>query len=760
MGGPPLTTPAVRRVVMPAQIGFLLLILWGFVFYWSFSERARVLTQTEISLRQLTVSVQEQTLRLFKMTETALLVESDWLAAHPGAYPNDDPSFVALVNQQIGLSDGFLDFRTLEPDGGVRLIPSLSRDAVRRPAGPLGTEGRSGGVRIGAPETDAFSGGWIIPVTLPVPGKGRRPSGPARRATVVLAGIIELDRLARLFDAQRMRPNGSITILRSDGITLFRAPAPDGAIGRSIAGQDFFNRRLAVADHGIERTSGVYDTLERVVSFQRLNDYPVTVIVSAAYDDVLQPWRHETAILAGIGGLVTLFTGFLTGRFISLNRVAQKRIEFLAFHDALTGLPNRELARDRFLQIKAYADRAGAKAALLFLDVDNFKMVNDSLGHTIGDALLRKIAERLGRCVRQTDTIARLGGDEFLVLLGDIGDDEAVTAVAEQIRERLEPSFDIDEHSHLATLSIGIAVYPDDGLDFETLLKKADTAMYRSKEAGRNIYRFYNDDMNAKAVETLNLRNGLRRALLGREFVLYYQPQIELVNRTLIGVEALVRWKHPELGMIPPDRFISIAEDSGQIVEIGAWVIEEACRQAVAWHQAGLPPFVVAVNLSALQFRRGNLAETVSGALERSGLDPRFLELELTESILIRDLPLVMATVQRLKRLGLRLSIDDFGTGYSSFSYLKKLKVDKLKIDQSFVRDVTRDPDSATIVQTIIRMAKSLNLGTIAEGVEDETTLAFLVAHQCDAAQGYHFGRPMAPDALAAALRGRQVLVV
>jgi EAL domain-containing protein (putative c-di-GMP-specific phosphodiesterase class I) len=336
--------------------------------------------------------------------------------------------------------------------------------------------------------------------------------------------------------------------------------------------------------------------------------------------------------------------------------------------------------------------------------------------------------------------------------LGDVKSNDGISVVTEKILKRLEASFDIDGQIHSTSISIGVAVYPDDGHNFETLLKKADIAMYLAKEAGRNTYRFFNDKMNSKADETLHLQNGLRRALTNGEFILHYQPQIDLISGKLIGAEALIRWNHPEFGLVPPGRFIPIAEDCGLIVQIGDWVIGEACRQAMAWQTAGLPKFVVAVNLSALQFKRGNLEKTLGDALEQSGLDPKFLELELTESILIQDIQSVLPTVERLKGLGLRLSIDDFGTGYSSLSYLKRLKVDKLKIDQSFVRDLATDPEDAAIVRTIIQMAKSLNLKTIAEGVEDEETLSFLKLNDCDEAQGYLIGRPMEPDHLMAAL--------
>ncbi len=430
-------------------------------------------------------------------------------------------------------------------------------------------------------------------------------------------------------------------------------------------------------------------------------------------------------------------------RDITERKAAEQKIEFMAYHDALTELPNRLLARDRVRQAIASAEREKNKVALLFLDLDNFKTVNDSLGHTTGDVLLKAVARRLKDCVRASDTLSRQGGDEFLIVMPGVESPEAAAPVLDKIREHIQHPFEIDGNELTTSVSIGVALYPDNGRDFDTLLKKADTAMYRAKEQGRNAYRFFDAQMNVNAVEHLNFRNGLRRALEREEFILHYQPQIELANGALIGAEALLRWQHPELGLVPPGRFIPVAEDSGLIVTIGEWVLREACRQAASWPQCGGAAVGVAVNLSAVQFKRGNLEKAVLDALETSGLDPARLELELTESILIHDTDEVLATVRQLKALGVKLSIDDFGTGYSSLSYLKRFDVDKLKIDQSFVRDMATDPEDEVIVRTIIQMAQSLDLRTIAEGVENERMLDNLKAFRCDEAQGFHIARPM-----------------
>ena len=445
---------------------------------------------------------------------------------------------------------------------------------------------------------------------------------------------------------------------------------------------------------------------------------------------------------------------------MSERKSAQALIEFLAHHDALTGLPNRLLLRDRVEQAQALATRAGQRVALMFLDLDRFKTINDSLGHPVGDALLKEIVERLKTCVRESDTISRQGGDEFIILLNDVRDSEAAARVADKIAQRMADPFVLAGHALNTSFSIGIALYPDDGEDFDSLLQKADTAMYHAKEAGRNAHRFFRDEMNRQAVEHLTLETQLRTALERNEFVLHYQPQLDLRDGSIVGVEALIRWNSPENGLVSPVRFIPVAEVSGLIVPIGAWVIEEACRQARAWQLAGLPAFTVAVNLSAVQFRRLDLINTVINALVLSDLDAQCLELELTESILLQDAEGTLDVVRRLKALGVKLSVDDFGTGYSSLAYLKRFAVDKLKIDQSFIRDLESDPDDAAIVRAIIQMAHSLKLKTIAEGVENDALTSLLRLFNCDEIQGFGFARPLPAAELEAFVRAHQSALV
>ncbi|MDD2700235.1 MAG: EAL domain-containing protein [Sideroxydans sp.] len=421
---------------------------------------------------------------------------------------------------------------------------------------------------------------------------------------------------------------------------------------------------------------------------------------------------------------------------------AELRLEFLAHHDALTGLPNRILLRDRFEQAVAQSERTNTGVAVMFLDLDNFKEVNDTLGHSLGDKLLVEVVGRLREALRDSDTISRQGGDEFIILLPEVEGTDVMSNIAQHINDVFNEPFEVGEYSINTSVSLGISHYPRDDRDFDALLRNADTAMFQAKESGRNTYRFYSEKMNLDAQEQMFLHGRMRTALKDNEFKLHYQPQIDLDDGRIVGVEALLRWSHPEMGTIPPSRFIPLAERSGLIIPIGEWVLHEACRQGRVWHDQG-KALMVAVNLSALQFKRGNLVETVSQALQQSGLPAESLELELTESILLQDVELAIKTLHALKELGVRLSIDDFGTGYSSLSYLKRLAVDKLKIDQSFVRDLNRSADSDAIVRAIIQLGHALQLELIAEGVETAEQLTFLRAHGCDMVQGYYFSKPV-----------------
>ncbi|MDQ7975680.1 EAL domain-containing protein [Paraburkholderia sp. SARCC-3016] len=426
----------------------------------------------------------------------------------------------------------------------------------------------------------------------------------------------------------------------------------------------------------------------------------------------------------------------------------QEQLEYQANYDGLTRLPNRNLLRDRLQHALVVAQRHQNGVAVVFIDLDGFKNVNDSLGHSVGDRLLAVVADRLARCARATDTVARHGGDEFVVVLSDTSDEQSLIAWMERVRASISEPVWLDGTELYVGCSMGASLFPQDGEDAETLMKKADLAMYRAKDMGRNTFQFYQPEMNASAGARMNLERRLRRALRDNEFLLHYQPQVDINSGQIVGVEALVRWRDPEVGLVPPSSFIPVAEESGLIGPLSEWVLREACRQNKAWQDEGLPPARVSVNLSARHFQQRNVAKLVKQVLAETGLEPQYLELELTESTIMRNAEEAVTMLNELHALGIGLAIDDFGTGYSSLSYLKRFPVDRLKIDRSFVSDIGVSNDDETITSAIIALAHSLKMQVIAEGVETSAQLDFLKERACDEMQGFFFAKPLPRDAI------------
>ena len=471
----------------------------------------------------------------------------------------------------------------------------------------------------------------------------------------------------------------------------------------------------------------------------------VPIIVLTGNDD------HALALLAvKAGAQDLLFKGKLDRELLirsmqySIERKRyQEQLEHQANYDVLTGLPNRNLLQDR-LKRAVFAQRDARPIAVVFIDLDHFKFINDSLGHTQGDKLLAIIAERLASIVREGDTVARLGGDEFVLVLNDQNKEDVIFRAMQRVLNKVSEPMTIDGQELYITCSAGVSLYPADAPDVETLLKNADVAMYRAKEHGRNNFQFYTPEMNDLANERLALEHSLRRALERNELLLHYQPKVNLETGRIVGAEALLRWQHPEWGLIAPERFIPIAEETGLIVQIGAWVIRTACNQARLWQDAGLPPVIMSVNLSARQFRQESFVKVVTQILHETGLKPEQLEMELTESMLMHNANAAISILAGLKSIGVRLSLDDFGTGYSSLSYLSRLPIDTLKIDRSFVQHIgdQDECDNGILAQAIISLGHSLNLTVIAEGVETGEQLKFLKAHRCDEVQGFYFCKP------------------
>ncbi|KZL94278.1 EAL domain-containing protein [Clostridium magnum] len=433
-------------------------------------------------------------------------------------------------------------------------------------------------------------------------------------------------------------------------------------------------------------------------------------------------------------------------RDITERRHYEETIRYQAFYDSLTDLPNRLLLKDRIELEISHSKHTNQNLAIMYLDLDRFKLINDTLGHDIGDKLLKEIAVRLKSCVNETDTVARIGGDEFVILLPAIAHEENIGNIATKILETIRETIIIDSHELYISVSIGVTIYPDDGKDVETLLTNADVAMYRAKEKGKNNFQLYTPALNEKALERLAMENSLRRALEYKEFVVYYQPKVSTETEQIIGMEALIRWQHPNWGLVPPAKFIPLAEETGLIVPIGEWVLRTACAQTKAFQNAGLPPLTVAVNLSALQFQLQDLTTMVSNVLEETGLDPRYLELEITESIAMQNVEHTIKMINELKAMGIKFAIDDFGTGYSSLSQLNSFSVNKLKIDKSFVSKIDGVKDHSIIASTVLALGKSMALGVVAEGVENQEQVNFFKLNKCDEMQGYFFGKPMSKE--------------
>jgi len=592
------------------------------------------------------------------------------------------------------------------------------------------------------------------------------------RAT--LAGQPEIatleDELRRLADGL---PVVKVKIYDLNGLTVFSTDA------RQIGENKVSNPGYQRARDGYPASNLTYrerfDAWEGELAERHIlaTYVPVHVYEAAPVEAVLEVYtdvtelvarmeRSQWTILAAVlGGMAAVYLAMqlMLARYHRLlreqerERAAQEeRIRYQAYHDSLTGLPNRASFAEHLDEAMRRAKRAGWPLALLFLDLDNFKRVNDSLGHDAGDRLLRVAAERIRRAVREADMLFRMGGDEFTVLLEDVRGPEEAAMVSSRVLEAMAEPLQLQHHEISVTASIGIALYPRDDVVAERLLKSADTAMYRAKELGRNRYAFFAPEMNERVESQILVEAALRRALKNEEFVLHYQPRVSVASGRATGAEALLRWRHPEWGLVEPARFVPLLEETGMVVPVGAWVLAEACRQARSWQDAGLPPLRVSVNLSSRQFRSESLLDSVAEALRASRLQPQLLELELTESLLVENVEHAMGVMGKLKAIGTAISIDDFGTGYSSLGYLKRFPIDSLKIDKSFVRDIATSPKDAAIVKAISALARSLGIGLIAEGVEEAWQAEFLRGRHCTEMQGFLFSRAVPPEQVVAAL--------
>jgi diguanylate cyclase (GGDEF)-like protein len=570
------------------------------------------------------------------------------------------------------------------------------------------------------------------------------------------------------YDAALLGNNGVLAVLGTDGV--FRAKRTGG----KMQAGDRVNYSTVVpagndADPTASVSSNIWDGVRRYTTVQQLYEFPLAVVVGLSEEERLATVRSNGRSYlwqVSIGSVVMICLTVLLGRLswqLALSRVREsdakvmhaQRVEYLVYHDGLTGLPNRSLFNKLLSQAVAQAQRHGRQLAVAFIDLDRFKQINDTLGHEAGDELLKEAATRLTASLRSSDIVARLGGDEFVVLLTDLQLERYAATVAQKIITAIAAPFVLLGHEFRVTASIGISTYPRDGSDEQTLSKNADIAMYQAKEDGKNNYQFYSPKLNANSLERLTFESSLRHALERREFQLHYQPKRDMTSGRITGVEALLRWQHPDLGTVAPMRFIPLAEETGLIVPIGKWVLHTACEQNVAWQKQGLPRLSIAINLTARQFDDESLLSDIAAALEATGMEAALLEIEIHESLLIRDVGRALRILSALKALGVRIAIDDFGTGYSSLSTLHRFPLDTVKIDRSFIRNVAAQTDNSELTEAIIAMGKNLSLTVVAQGVETKEQADFLRQHACDELQGFYFNKPM-PAAEFTTLLGAQ----
>lgn len=538
----------------------------------------------------------------------------------------------------------------------------------------------------------------------------------------------------------------------------------------SVLGQESFDLIISDIDmggmSGLELVPHVHsispDSVVLMISGKSTIETAIAAMHAGAFDYIMKPFdvRHvEAAVERALKQRLLLAQKRrYKDELEQLLHERTAQVDRLAYYDTLTSLPNRTLFEDRLAQAVALAQRADKKVAVLFIAPDQLKKVNDTLGHRAGDQLMQQVAVRLRGCVNDTDTVARFGGDQFVLVLPEIESSKDVVDVITSIQKALNPSFKLDRQELFATASVGVSFFPEDGHDGSSLVKNAGAALYRAKKSGGNEYRFYTADMHAKASKRFELETSLRHAIDNEEFLLHYQPRVAINGLEIVGLEALVRWHHPKLGLVPPGDFIPLAEETGLILPIGEWVLREACRQNREWQDQGFSRMRIGVNISARQFQQQHLSETVVRILEESNLEPRFLELELTESSIMSNADATIEVLSNLQSMGVAISVDDFGTGFSSLSYLKRLPIDSLKVDQSFVRELATDPDDAALVMAIVNLAHALRLRVVAEGVETQEQLRFLRLLRCDEIQGYLISRPLPVEGIQELLANRRPL--
>jgi diguanylate cyclase (GGDEF)-like protein len=743
------TEPAI---LFPAIAIIVLVLIWGMTFNLIRVERAAAEHAATVSSRELAETYEAQVLRSIREINQNLL-----LVKYIFESRNSDRVLEELSDRTLMLPD--LLFTVSIADTKGYIIQSTGNPIRNNVAGEEIFEGQR--------EADELSIGqpWRVPDSQEWKLQFSRRLNDAwgNFAGVVL---VEVDAAYFVsgYETAKLGEHGLLGLLGADGV--FRVKRT----GDAVAAGDRVSYEKLVPNGDADVVISSLDGVERYTSARQLFDLPLAVVVGLSREEQLAAVNHnlQSYIWRAAGGsLVLLFVIFQLGRLSrELARSRQeaveeqvehaKRVEYLAFHDGLTGLPNRSLFSKLLTQSINNAKRYNRKLAVLFLDLDRFKQINDTLGHEAGDDLLKEVARRLQSCLRESDTVARMGGDEFMAILPELADENYSATVAKKILAAVAEPFTLAGQEYRVTVSVGISTHPQDGEDEQTLTKNADIAMYLAKQEGKNNFKFYSDKLNANSLERLSLESGLRHALENNEFELHYQAKRDSRNGQITGMEALLRWNHQDLGTVAPMKFIPVAEESGLIVPIGKWVLRTACAQNVAWQKQGLPRMSISVNMTARQFFDDHLVRDLKAILKETGMAPDLLELEITESLLMRDVDKTLSILNELKNMGILIAIDDFGTGYSSLTTLQQFPLNTIKIDRSFIKNVAKSPGDKALTEAIIAMGRALSLTVVAQGVETKAQADFLRKKSCDEFQGFYFYKPVPANEVPGLLRDQE----
>jgi diguanylate cyclase (GGDEF)-like protein len=734
------------RILFSAITGILLAAIWTSTIQLTKLKRADAEQAAAASSRELLGTYEAQVVRALREIDQTLNLVKLWREAG-----HQTPILAKLADR--GLLPPGLIFAESIVDRAGKIVDTTDDDAAMNVSNEQ--------YFLAQRASESF----IISQPMPVSGGGsllhfsRRINNPDGSFDGIVAIAVDASYFTSGYDSAKLGNRGVLGLVGADGVVRVRRTGDDATSGGRIDYAALIKYAdVTAADPGIEANS--WDGVRRWTSARNLYGFPIAVFVGLSVEEQLRATHAEILTYmwrAVLGSVLAIGLMGLLGRqswLLAQSRAREseariahaERVEYMAYHDALTGLPNRSMFSRLLSQRIAESSGDDSPFAVAFLDLDRFKQINDTLGHEAGDQLLKEVAIRLKACVREFDTVARLGGDEFVVLLSHTGDGSYATTVAQRILALTAKPFSLIGQEFRVTASIGISTYPKDGRDEQTLTKNADIAMYQAKAEGKNNFQFYSQKLNANSIERLTFESSLRHGLERNEFRLHYQSKRDIETGRVCGMEALLRWQHPDLGLVEPMRFLPIAEETGLTIPIGRWVLQTACAQNMAWQKAGLPPLAVALNLTSRQFFDERLLEDVKAALAGSGMEPRLLEFEIGESVLIRDIEATARILMALKGLGVRVAVDDFGTGYTTLSTLRRLPLDTIKIDRAFTRGIVGNPESAKLADAVISMGRTLGLNIVAQGVETREEAEFLRVHACDEIQGFYFSRPLPAD--------------